>query len=228
MTPVKVKNVYDFLGTGALFGMRGWVNVDTVEESDIVCLNGGADIATEIYNEISHFRGVPEKISPRDRMEMTMYKVALEQGKFILGICRGAQLANCLNGGKLYQHVNNHQMGHTMFDLKTRSKIFTTSVHHQAMEPGPGADIIAVASQSTMKVSAKGKVINLDDTFKKELSDGEDIEVLWYPKSRSLCIQGHPEFSPHSPFADYCFELIESLRVDNVWPAKKTASVAAG
>jgi gamma-glutamyl-gamma-aminobutyrate hydrolase PuuD len=226
MQQVKVKNVYDHMGTTELFLGRGWKMVENINDADIVCLNGGMDIATEIYGETSAYRGVPETMSPRDKMEVAMYNMALERGKFILGICRGAQLANCLNGGKLWQHISNHGTGHMMYDLKTHEHIFTTSVHHQEMIPGPGAEIIAVAAQATQKIDARG--VQMFQPFKKTDEDGDDVEVLWYPRTRSLCIQGHPEFAPETNFAKYCFKLTESLRLDGVWPAKTASSVAVG
>lgn len=222
---VKVKNVNDWLGTTDLFRAKGWSLVDSVEEADIVCLNGGADIATEIYEQTPYSSSIPQAMSHRDKVEVAMYNVAREQGKFILGICRGAQLANCLNGGKLWQHVNNHHVSHLMYDKYTKERILTTSAHHQQMIPGPGADIIAVSSQSSLKVSDKGRMEF--EPFKKKDEEGEDIEVLWYPRTRSLCIQGHPEFAPRTPFAEYCFKLTESLRLNNVWPSKKTSELVA-
>jgi putative glutamine amidotransferase len=222
---VRVRNIHDREGTTELFLGRGWEMVDNMNDADIVCFNGGADIATEIYGEKSVYRSVPEHMSHRDQMEVAMYKVAKEKGKFILGICRGAQLVNCLNGGSLWQHVSNHGTSHAMIDLKTKERIFTTSVHHQAMIPGPDADIIAVASQSTQKINEAG--VKLFQPGLVNLEEGTDVEVVWYAKTRSLCIQGHPEFAPTTNFANYCFELIRSLRVDGVWPPKTLTSLVA-
>ena len=186
----------------------GWQSVDAPEFADVIVWNGGADIATEIYGERPIDRYIPEHKSPRDTMECDTFAEFKYSSKLKLGICRGAQLLNCLNGGRLYQDVNNHTRSHLMLDVRTGEELQVTSTHHQQMRAGPEATIIGIANDSTIKHSDEG-VERL--TQAESIRDGQDLEIVWYRDTQTLCIQGHPEYVPNSRFASYTRELIDSL-----------------
>lgn len=205
-------SVYEFTGgdqgmTPLLKGM-GMTPVEHPEDADLIIFNGGRDIGTSIYNEYPAFDGIPHRMSERDRYEVALYK-KFRNKKFILGICRGAQLLNCLNGGSLWQHVDRHNGSHPMLDLRTGTVYETTSTHHQMMRPNlKTAQVLAIASESTEK--------HADDVFYRpkpsaDLSKGEDIEIVWYKGTKTLCVQGHPEYVPGSIFAQYVFDLVNEL-----------------
>lgn len=182
--------------------------VEDPADADIIVWNGGEDIATSIYLEQPTLYSVPFKKSRRDIDEIALFEEYKDDStKFLLGICRGAQLLNCLNGGKLYQDVNGHQSSHDMVDLRTKEVLKVTSTHHQQMIPAPkGAEVIGVSSCSTYKDHEAG----LESfTPSKDLVKGQDVEIVWYPETRTLCIQGHPEYVPGSRFSDYTLELIK-------------------
>lgn len=184
----------------------GFREVSKPEDAEILVFNGGADIATEIYGELPIYRGIPALKTNRDKYEVSLYDDFVGQ-KFFLGICRGGQLLNCLNGGKLWQHVTDHQRDHQMIDLRTGEQIKVTSTHHQMMRPHRElAEIIGVANISgSREAEVDAKVYK---NLPKDIKMGEDIEVVWYPNTRSLCIQGHPEYVPGSRFADWSIELM--------------------
>lgn len=220
-----------------LFERRGFRMVSDVAEADIVVFNGGSDIGTEIYHQrlvtsrvFSEDGNVllaeePSYMSARDKQEILLYKRAKALGKFIIGVCRGAQLINCLEGGSLWQHVNNHNTSHAILDLKTNIIWRATSVHHQMMQPPKNADIIAVASEATFKIDAQQqkRLKNFDVALEK----GDDPEIVWFKDARALCVQGHPEYAPDSLFADYFFDLIDSLYFNGVWPPQMAAAGTA-
>ena len=220
-----------------LFEKRGFRMCTDIGDADIVVFNGGADIGTEIYNQklvtsrIFNEDGnvllasEPSYMSARDKQEILLYKRAKALGKFIVGVCRGAQLINCLEGGTLWQHVNNHNTSHAILDLKTNIIWRSTSVHHQMMRPPKNADIIAVASEATFKIDAQEQ--KRLKNFDRPLDQGDDPEVVWFKDARALCVQGHPEYAPESLFADYFFDLVDGLYAHGVWPPQKAASVAA-
>ena len=184
------------------FGLR---QVNDPNSADILVFNGGQDIATEIYSEVPIFGGIPHKRTRRDYIEVGLYDEYVGQ-KFMLGICRGAQLLNCLNGGKLWQHVDNHGRDHDMFVKTTGEMIKVTSTHHQMMRPNPQfAEIIGIASKSSHKMADNLIKNNVNKGY---IRDGTDIEVVWYPNTRSLCIQGHPEYVPGSRFAEWSLNLL--------------------
>lgn len=183
-----------------MFTSRGFELVASVEDADILCLSGGADINPQLYGETklagTYFN------ERRDASEIADYNRAVERGLFIFGICRGGQLANVLNGGRLWQHFEGHRSDHTIVDIETGREIVASSIHHQMFRPTPEAVIVATCNHATLKV-AEHEVWNARDG-----KPDDDVEVCWYSATRSLCIQGHPEVGPDQ-FTDYCFELME-------------------
>jgi len=71
---------------------------------DALVLQGGADVAPETYGETAlHPDWAGDPI--RDRYELDLLQAFLDQGKPVLGICRGCQLLNVALGGTLYQDL---------------------------------------------------------------------------------------------------------------------------
>lgn len=169
-------------------------------EADVLIFNGGADIATSIYGEKPIFKGIPEFKSRRDYEEVDLFE-KYKNEKFLLGICRGAQLLNCLSGGTLWQHVNNHQVDHQMLDELTGETFNVTSTHHQMMRPTAEAILIGTAKKSTSKAADPDSWIGAPD---------QDVEVVYYPTTKALCIQGHPEYVPGSKFSDWSDKLLRA------------------
>ncbi len=176
------------------------VNQVLMDEADILVFNGGQDIGTSIYNEKPIWpHRIPNNPSPRDTTEIGIFQRFSDPSVLKVGICRGAQLLNCLNGGALWQDVNNHGRDHTMTILETGVTMPITSTHHQMMRPARGAEIIATASESSRK-QAQHELLEV------VVNSGDDTEVVYYGDTNTLCIQGHPEYVPGSVFADWCLE----------------------
>ncbi len=69
-------------------------------------LSGGADIDPRRYGEApSGARGIDEA---RDELEAEAWAAAAERGLPVLGICRGHQAINVFSGGRLVQHLDEH------------------------------------------------------------------------------------------------------------------------
>ena len=187
--------------TGKLFSTYGYEPVDSLLKADIVCWTGGSDINPAIYGErLAGCHGFSKK---RDEEDLQAIKEA--QGKFLVGICRGAQLLNCVpNGGTLWQDVNMHNGGnHSVRDLITGETGFVNSLHHQQMRPGPLAEVIAVSELSTAKYSDAG-------TWNKKSDPLDvDVEAVYYSGTRSLCLQWHPEFSIEGFSGQYFNRLLD-------------------
>lgn len=213
-TPRTFYSHLDYPSPGTMFSLfsqfYGMSAVNNPKDADIIIWNGGEDIATSIYSEEPINRGIPFKRSNRDSTEIEMFDEYKEDpNKFLLGICRGAQLLNCLNGGKLYQDVSGHNRSHNMIDLRTNETVNVTSTHHQQMIVAPnGGELIGVSSCSSYKHNSAGTE---HPVLVKDLTKGQDVEIVWYPKTRTLCIQGHPEYVPNSRFAKYTLELLDQL-----------------
>lgn len=181
------------------------IPVQSPEEADILVFNGGADIATEIYNEQPIMRDIPLYKTRRDKHEVSLYDEFVGS-KFMLGICRGAQLLNCMNGGSLWQHVTDHQQDHDMVDLTSGEVFEVTSTHHQMMKPNLSlGQLIGVSNICRSRENGSQREVLIQS---KDIKSGHDVEVVWYLNSRSLCIQGHPEYVPGSRFSDWSVDLL--------------------
>lgn len=131
-----------------------------LELVDGLLLSGGQDVDPSYYNEPNHpLLGTVAR--SRDDYEMLLLKIAEEQKKPILGICRGLQLINVAFGGTLYQdlteqsesHKNNHLEGSHLVifeeaspfaSLFSREVVTTNSFHHQAIKKlASGFEVVA-------------------------------------------------------------------------------------
>lgn len=181
--------------------------VNSLDKADLVQYTGGADIASELYGEEPHPDNWPNP--ERDDREILVFNLARERGIPQAGICRGAQLFCALSGGSLYQDIDNHSIGgtHPCYDIWTEETYPVSSTHHQMMRPTKEHQIIAVAHGpgpiSTFKeIVINGKVTAVDE-------DLADIEVVYFPNTRSLGFQGHPEYSNVRKCTEMYFEYID-------------------
>ncbi len=72
---------------------------------DGLILQGGSDISPKYYNEEpTHYE--PCEFDSRDYFEIELINSFKKLNKPILGICRGMQLLNIVDGGSLYQDVS--------------------------------------------------------------------------------------------------------------------------
>lgn len=190
------------------------------EEADFVVFTGGEDVDPAYYGE-NALKGTFFN-TDRDRREKVIFEYCVDKGIPMVGICRGGQFLNVMNDGKLWQDVNHHASGrHAIRELidtklkpvtKNHRHLLVTSTHHQMMIPGKGAKVIAIG------VNDKGESIaDRRNTWDREIAGNDpkalpDYEVLYYPSTRSLCFQPHPEFkTAPKDCVDYFDELVTAL-----------------
>ena len=191
--------------TKDVFKANGFEVIDDFDAADIFVFTGGADIHPRIYGE--RILDVTHPNPTRDDFELGMYR-KIPKKKAKVGICRGAQLLNALNGGKMWQDVNNHGGNHHALHLNVKGladgdSVVINSIHHQMMIPAYKAEILGVAYEATHKIKA-GK--DIQGTF------FTDPEVVWYKEDRSFCFQGHPEFG-HKKTTDIFFKLLKHVEI---------------
>lgn len=184
-----------------MFLQNGWLVASLAKEADILVFTGGSDVTPALYGEPLH--PATDYNQGRDLREI---EVVLDYmfKKPLVGICRGAQFLNVMNGGKLWQHVNNHAIGgtHWVNKLNAAGQVQCTSTHHQQMRAAEGATMLGSSSIATEKYS--GWSPNQNQV------DGYDLEVLHYGKTNSLCFQPHPEFVRKGhECQSWFFELVE-------------------
>lgn len=179
-----------------MFVDHGWVPVDTVEDADLVQFCGGEDVWPGFYGQqvhpTTHFN------LERDRYERKLYEMAVMQGKAIAGICRGAQFVHVMNGGRLFQDVDNHGIvgTHQAWVLYTDNDLlklypdglWVSSTHHQMMDDNCG-EIVLAAWRSDNKHTDQG--LSTDGT-----DYCWDVEAVWHEDTRCFCYQPHPEYHP--------------------------------
>lgn len=174
----------------ALMMRCGWERAMNFEEADAVFFVGGSDVNPALYGEEA-LKGTGFHI-PTDNRDLTGWRMSA--GKMRIGICRGGQFLNVMNGGKLWQDVDGHCGSHDLVDKFTGQVVRVSSTHHQQFRPAMNGITIATARETTKKVTAnqtwslKNDHTPMDDYFKI------DHEVVWYPSTRSLCFQPHPEY----------------------------------
>lgn len=188
-----------------------------IKKNDIVLFGGGEDISTSLYNQIpSKYTQFP-KPTARDVKEVLAFERCVEVEACVLGICRGAQLACALSGGELIQHVNNHHGNHQMLVHETGQILTVSSVHHQMMYPWDTQYVLiasAYPSLSSVYVGDSGKLIDewTTDRAHKQTGDLIEPEVVYFPQTKALAIQYHPEFmSLDEPAVKYAQQLAQKV-----------------
>lgn len=173
-----------------MFLNHGWVVVDKLENASLVCFTGGEDVSPYLYGESCHPH--THYNARRDNNEIFIYGDAIAKDIPCVGICRGGQFLNVLNGGKMYQHVNKHCGDHLAYNDDEEAPVnilYVTSTHHQMMRPGPSSVVLLYAKEEGWKEHMAGTkaVVRVEN-------DAIDIESVFYPNTLSLCFQPHPEF----------------------------------
>ena len=114
---------------------------EEIEEIVGLLLAGGGDVAPRFYNEKN--QGSHSIDVKRDEWEIKLVKRFREEGKPILGICRGIQVLNVAFCGSLCQDIEGHrnyhlieiEEGSLLYDiLGGRKQIEVNSSHHQAIK----------------------------------------------------------------------------------------------
>lgn len=194
-----------------MFHRAGFEGVKSPDEADIICFTGGEDVHPSFYNEEnakdSRGRSLSYTNMKRDEVDARMYGYCLASGKFMVGICRGGQFLNVMNGGSMWQHVDGHAGGpHNLVDTITGQVVRVTSTHHQMMRPADDGIVIATARESSHKIGAV-REWHIEHDMQAQPDDLDDIEVVWYGEAKCLCFQPHPEFGAQET-AEYFFSVL--------------------
>lgn len=176
-------------------------------EADLVVFTGGEDVSPSLYGESAH-RYTHFNIH-RDLREQKVFEQAVGLKKHIIGICRGSQFSCVMSGGKLVQHQQNPSFLHDIFTYDGR-ELEITSTHHQAQFPWN-----LPKDEFKLLGFSVGLSSFHEDGNQKELLGAADreCEIVYYPKTRALAIQGHPEMMFESDYKrrDKTIEWLQAL-----------------
>lgn len=173
-----------------LMAEAGFKKANDIDSADVIVFGGGSDINPSLYDQrnVASF-GIN---TVRDDLEVSTYKAAQASGKVCFGICRGAQFLHAMNGGTLWQDVNNHG-GHDHFivDLDEDVRVLATSLHHQMLQPNDRIEVVAVTEE---KVATHFRDDTTDVTLgRNPESLMMEIEAGAYSATKCFFVQGHPE-----------------------------------
>lgn len=164
-----------------------------LDRCDGFLFTGGPDIDARVFGEEN--LKCQGGISPRrDELELELAKLAVLDGKAILGICRGIQLINVVMGGSLHQdiyqgrdpgtmlkhwqeapdwypvHDVKIERGSKLYQIIGTDRLAVNSYHHQAVkECGRGLAVTARTSDGIIEA-----VESTDDRF--------ITGVQWHPE----------------------------------------------
>lgn len=214
-------------GIRKLFTDRGYRHTSDPMAADVVIFTGGADVTPFLYGERRH--PTTHSSFMRDLAELKLlHRLRWETPK--IGICRGAQFLNVTVGrGLLFQDVDNHTREHEITDLYTGQTILASSTHHQMMRPGPGAEILWVATESTRKSNDTATWEATNPKIKADF--WTDPEVVYYDDGSTLCFQPHPEMRDvkFDKLREMFFDTVETYLLTKAqWEALNAARKSSG
>jgi putative glutamine amidotransferase len=176
-------------------GMDPVVTAEWVLGCDGVVITGGGDVAPELYGH-DRIDALMSVDVDRDRVELEAVRTAIEAGRRVLGICRGAQVLAVATGGSLisdlpsagydghWMEAEEYQPVHSV-KAEPGSVCETVlgqvgsvnSIHHQAIAD-PGPVLVATAWSSDGVIEAVEGVGALGIQWHPERLAGNDDRHL--------------------------------------------------
>jgi putative glutamine amidotransferase len=188
---------------------------------DGLILAGGSDLDPASYGAQPHpeTRGSrPE----RDRFEIALGTRALERDMPVLGICRGMQMLNVIQGGTLNQHVRDVVQN----DLHRHTPgVFTD--HGVRLDPGSQAAKVVGAQHTDVKSAHHQGIDELGEgVVASGYADDELVEAIELPDRRfAVGVLWHPEEDEQS---QVIAALVEEARSRLGEPGRETPVRTAG
>ena len=174
---------------GAAVELTRDADVETViARLDGLVLSGGADLEPSRYGEQAQAE-LGDVEPERDEWEFALLREARRTGLPMLGICRGAQLANVFFGGTLHQHVGlDEGAGHPQWDVDGHHRTHEVRVVAGTLLATLVDERLDVNSLHHQTIARVGSGLVVAATA----PDGV-IEALELPGHDVLAVQWHPE-----------------------------------
>src|ERR1043165_3862825 len=170
-------------------------NSEDIYKCDGFVLTGGVDTHPSFYNGETVYNNSPSTFQiERGHFEEKIYRYSQLNKLPVLVICRGMQLINVLEGGKLIQDLDNGNERHRKEESDKVHSIITenssllhrvsgsltgrvNSAHHQAIDPNSIGDNL---------------MVNAYDDDDEKIIEGLEFKNKT-GKAFMLCVQRHPE-----------------------------------
>ncbi len=162
---------------------------------DGILIPGGVDMHPACFGEAPHERlGRTDQV--RDRVELQLTRWAIDNGKPLLGLCRGLQVINVALGGTLYQDLGTERAGSIRHDyFPTHGYTRDYLAHEVALHSGTrlfeamGRDRIAVNSMHHQGIKDLSPTLVPAATAPDGLVEGVEgpgdqylVGVQWHPE----------------------------------------------
>jgi len=171
-------------------------NVADIETCNGFVLTGGIDIEPGLYGGSSNYLNGPGVYQQeRDLFEEKIYRYAIEKSLPVLGICRGMQLINVLEGGKLIQDLG--EKGNEVHRKIDIDKQHPVSIEEKSL-------LFEIAAEKSGSVnSAHHQAVDkevLSNTLQANAYSANSVDIIegleFKDKSNKpfmICVQWHPE-----------------------------------
>lgn len=184
-------------GVVAMLASRKFRKAPSYVDCDLVVFTGGVDVNPKLYGEEPRPNGYYD--NTRDELEAKVFASCVTNKIPMLGICRGAQFLHVMNGGSLWQHVDNHTKPHGVIDVETGEVFAVSSTHHQALRHNPEMTLLCTTiEQTAQNFYGEGRTGPQQDHI--------EVEAAVYNDTMSFCVQGHPEHTGFEPFTEWMFD----------------------
>lgn len=169
-------------------------NVEDIRRCDGFVLTGGVDVLPALYGGAEEYPGKPDELLPaRDAFEKKIYEYAQQQKAPVLGICRGLQYINILEGGAVFEdmgaaanHVHKKETtdkAHAvhvkkdtlLYHITRQAQGMVNSAHHQGIDP-------ARLGNNLMVNATSGDNVIEGIEFKDKTGKGFMLGVQWHPE----------------------------------------------
>ena len=172
-------------------------NVEDLPACDGLVLTGGVDVLPSYYGGAENYPHQPAKFSPeRDAFEKKIYEYSQQQQIPVLGICRGLQYINILEGGKVYEDIG--EAANQVHKKDTADKIHKVHIRKNTLlyaVTGQEEGQVNSAHHQAIHPAHLGKNLMISATSDDDIIEGIEFEDKT-GKAFMLCVQWHPERMP--------------------------------
>lgn len=175
---------------------------------DGLLFGGGSDVFPDRYGGL--LKAGHRYDLARDDMEASWAEAALEHDIPVLGVCRGMQMLNVLEGGTLYPDLSHHE---EKYPISFLHRIF----YRKTVVLAPGGWLSRISGSKKIEVNSihTQSLKALGAGFKVIGAEANGLIQAIEHETRSFCVgvQFHPEFLLHRAFARRIFHsLVEAAR----------------